>query len=686
MSALAVDAVSLDISTLFAAIASASLLLAISLAFIGHRRHPDLMIWAAALLLQAGGYWLYGLRGQISDLASIVLANVFVVASIALYGEGLYAFQHRRPPRRVLWAPVVVIVLFYPFLLDDMQSRVVLSAVAMGLQAGLIAMLLIQRMRITAGRGQYIMLTGVALFALIMVLRAAAVLSGASPIHTITDATTIQSITYLAAHSATLLLSMGLVLMIHERSEAALVQSVRLQQFRTHILECLARRDSLQTILDEIVGGVEAWFAGVRCGIVLPTKSGQPLVERGTDSLRPLVERMLACRPVPVAAAGGDDASPAIWTDLQLSPSGAGWALDIRSSGTQVQACMVLWQALPRGPDAAETFMLTQTALLASVAIERSVAADQLSASERRYRLLVESANEGILVTQSGRVCYANPKLQELVGYRAEDLSGRRALDFVYADDRAAVQRYFAAQRPSADCSPGFRILTLEQGLRWFELTATAFDWEGEPALLHFIDDITERRQADERIRQMAYRDALTQLPNRRLLCERLEEAVADHRRDQQFGALMFMDMDNFKWLNDSYGHDVGDLLLIEVAQRLRRSVGEADTVARFGGDEFVVLLPSLCTEPAAARGVAQQVAEQLLGALAAPYRLRVHHEGRSDLIVDHSGSVSVGVLMFRTPIGDADDLIKQADEAMYQVKQSGRNGIRICEQYAAEV
>lgn len=180
--------------------------------------------------------------------------------------------------------------------------------------------------------------------------------------------------------------------------------------------------------------------------------------------------------------------------------------------------------------------------------------------------------------------------------------------------------------------------------------------------------DIAERKQAENEIHNLAFYDSLSQLPNRRLLLNNLQHAIAASARNQTGGALLFLDLDNFKALNDTRGHNIGDLLLVEVAQRLRECIREGDTVSRFGGDEFVLLLEGLSFEKTDAAMQARGVAEKVLEALSQPYLL----EGGEF----HSSS-SIGITLFANYSGKLDELLKHADTAMYEAKKSGRNTLR---------
>jgi len=196
-------------------------------------------------------------------------------------------------------------------------------------------------------------------------------------------------------------------------------------------------------------------------------------------------------------------------------------------------------------------------------------------------------------------------------------------------------------------------------------------DKEGQiVGMLGIYTDITASKQAEDQIRRLAFYDPLTELPNRRLFLDRLEHVMAATQRSGQFAALLMLDLDNFKDLNDSQGHDVGDDLLVMVAERLRKQVREADTVARLGGDEYVVIVESLGTDEPTAGILAKKVAESIRETLIRPYALR-------DGSLTHYNSSSIGVTLFHGHANGIDTLLKHVDVALYQAKNAGRNTVR---------
>ena len=180
--------------------------------------------------------------------------------------------------------------------------------------------------------------------------------------------------------------------------------------------------------------------------------------------------------------------------------------------------------------------------------------------------------------------------------------------------------------------------------------------------------DISEHKAAEEAIRNLAFYDPLTALPNRRLLQDRLLQGMAASKRNGMHGALIFIDLDNFKTLNDTLGHDLGDLLLVEVAKRLQRSVREGDTVARLGGDEFVIMLAGLHPVAEEAAAQAEAVGNNIVNALNPPFRVGKH---------DMRSTPSLGIALFKGHEYSVDELMKRADLAMYQAKAAGRNTLR---------
>jgi diguanylate cyclase (GGDEF)-like protein len=175
---------------------------------------------------------------------------------------------------------------------------------------------------------------------------------------------------------------------------------------------------------------------------------------------------------------------------------------------------------------------------------------------------------------------------------------------------------------------------------------------------------------------EFAYFDVLTQLPNRRMLLDRLQQSIRLSRRNAQFNALLFFDLDNFKRVNDAFGHEAGDHMLREVARRASACMRETDTVARLGGDEFIVLIHQLDADTHRARMQVERIAEKLRSALNAPYRIEVAE--RTECAIERRCPASIGAILFDGQAESPDEVLRQGDKAMYRAKAHGGNGIHV--------
>ena len=306
-------------------------------------------------------------------------------------------------------------------------------------------------------------------------------------------------------------------------------------------------------------------------------------------------------------------------------------------------------------------------------------AEEALREQEESFRLIAENL-DGFVVTldADGRRVYNSPSYARLLGER--QIAGSSSFDDIYPADRERVMRAF---REAVATGIGqhleYRFLMANGSTCLLESrSGIVRDDEGRTKRVVVVShDITERRRAEEKIQHLAFHDALTQLPNRSTLHDRLIHSMAASKRSGCYGALMFLDLDHFKPLNDRHGHDAGDLLLIDAAARLKRCVRETDTVARFGGDEFAVLLSELHADKDEATVQARRIAEKIRLSLSEPYRMIVKRSGMADHTVDHHCTVSIGVSLLIEDEVSPDKLVKRADAAMYQAKEDGRNRIR---------
>ncbi len=656
-----------------------SAVLAATLAVIAWRNASELALCAGAMALQVLAFGLFAQRGRVDALWTVVVANGALFAGAAVLAEAVYRFQRRAPPRPWIWTPVLLATLGAALLHGHPPARVALLCTLLVLQAGVVLRALWQHRRRTPGLGQVLLAAGESLVVLIALNRLRPLLDGVWFESHLSSAAFGQAHGLAAIVLVLLLVALGMLSMVHDRAEAALQASRASERFRSEVLDRLSGGQSLAAVLTAFALGVERLRPGSWCHVVLRPAPARAL---------PAVELPALPDASGVAArvseSEDDDGPQARAFVARADAAGLTHctrqpllAADRQRLGTLLLVCR------GTGVPVADGTRAEELARLAALAIERSADAQRVRDSERQYRELIESANEGICVLQGGIVRYVNPKMRELAGYAEAEILGRPFLDFVHAADRPLVQRNGERRLLGAADNLRYaaRLLTRDRGARWFEISGVPLEWQGQPSTLNFLTDITERKQEDELVHELAYHDTLTGLANRRLLLDHLELALASNRRHDRHGALLFLDLDNFKPLNDRYGHHIGDLLLVEVARRLTRCVRELDTVARFGGDEFVVLLNGLAAAEGAARQQAAQVAEKARRALAEPYVLTSGQQGQATT-VEHRCSASVGVLLFGgsgAPEAAAEALLDTADAAMYEAKVAGGNVVNFC-------
>lgn len=317
-----------------------------------------------------------------------------------------------------------------------------------------------------------------------------------------------------------------------------------------------------------------------------------------------------------------------------------------------------------------------------------------LREAQVKYHALVEWSLEANHILRDGHFVYLNPVAVQLYGANsAQDILGQPSQDRVHPDDLpAALQRMGAllGQRENAPMAE-MRFIKLDGTVMDVQAQATLTDFEGAPAVQVAWRDITEqkrtarlqqeskaRMEVADNVLQMAFLDMLTGLPNRRVLVDRVNQARLASKRTGLHAALLLLDLDNFKPLNDTHGHAAGDLLLIEVGRRLQRSVREIDVVVRFGGDEFVVLLTALNLDQAKAAELAGGVARKIADALKQPYSLEVQDELQQLSTVEHHCTASIGIALFMNDDACHDEILKWADAAMYRAKKAGKNQIQL--------
>ena len=352
----------------------------------------------------------------------------------------------------------------------------------------------------------------------------------------------------------------------------------------------------------------------------------------------------------------------------------------IRKDGSRFPA-VVSVTALRDDQDSIIGYLLigTDNTIRKQMEAEQTLLGQRLRDHQFYTRSLFEANMDALMTTDPvGIITDVNQQMALLTGCTRDELIG------------APFKNYFT---DPARAEEGIRLVLTKKKVTNYELTARARDGKETVVSYNattFYDrdrrlqgvfaaarDITERKLAEKQILELALHDSLTGLPNRRLLTERLGLILVAGKRSGRFSALMFLDLDNFKRLNDTHGHYVGDLLLMEVARRISSCVRRVDVVARFGGDEFVVILSELGVDKTQSIAQTKLIAEKLRAMLDKAYVLTYQQEGQPEVTVEHYCTASIGVVIFKDHEGSRDDVLKWADSAMYQAKEAGGNQIR---------
>lgn len=291
----------------------------------------------------------------------------------------------------------------------------------------------------------------------------------------------------------------------------------------------------------------------------------------------------------------------------------------------------------------------------------------ELEKSQDQLQAIIHNVMDGIItINETGEMQGFNPAAEKIFGYTWQEVLGQNVKMLMPEPERSAHDGYLERYRRSGQAQilgvRGREVIAVRKNGEQFpmELSASEMVLGGHRYFIGIVRDITERKQAEQKIAHLAHYDYLTDLPNRASLLDMLNHSVALALRNKRKMAILFLDLDGFKQVNDTLGHDAGDLLLKEVAIRLKKTIRDSDAVSRVGGDEFIIMLENCeSTEHAA------QAASKIIAALSKPFRLK----GQSS----HIGG-SIGISLFSEDSKDPKELIKQADEAMYLAKQSGKN------------
>jgi diguanylate cyclase (GGDEF)-like protein/PAS domain S-box-containing protein len=353
------------------------------------------------------------------------------------------------------------------------------------------------------------------------------------------------------------------------------------------------------------------------------------------------------------------DRAVAVWS--QAVATGNVYSVDFRV--IHIGTGEYRWHSVTARPVRDDLGVITKWFGIATDVHERKVADERANLLASRLDTTIESMSDGfIMMDQAWRVIYVNRMAERLLKRSKPDL-----LDKVLWDEFAGLNEsmlYSESYRAWAEnCAVEYESFSPVLD-RWFEIRI----YPSEEFISIYFRDISSRKTAEAEIQRLAFHDQLTSLPNRQLLTDRLQHALLMTKRGKRVGAVMFIDLDNFKDLNDTQGHDKGDLLLQQLAGRLTGCVSEVDTVARLGGDEFVVVLEDLSDDALVAATEAELISAKILAALNLPCDLGGYQ---------HIGTASIGVTLLDSQISSIEEVLKRADLAMYRAKAAGRNAIR---------
>jgi len=467
------------------------------------------------------------------------------------------------------------------------------------------------------------------------------------------------------------------------KAESILRQQLELEQLtRNRVLEGLAKGEASTDILAKVIEGAEKLNPKSLCSILLLDETGEHLIQGAKNNLpdfyNEAIDGLAIGRGVGSCGTSAYTGQRVIVEDIMTHPywepfteitQEAGlyacWSEPILSSKGNVLGTFAIYYREVKVPSKQDLDFITRMADLTAITIERKQAADELRIAATTFQ-----SHDAVVITDvNGTIERVNQAYTDITGYSAEDVlgknsrvlsSGRHSKGFFVAmfaslAEKGKWEGEIWNRRKSGESYPERMIITAV--------------YDG-PKITHYVgifSDISDKKANEEEIQKLAFYDPLTELPNRRLLLDRLEQAVMSAKRHKHFGALIYMDLDRFKSLNDTLGHQVGDELLIQVAQRIQDIIRTEDTACRLGGDEFVVLISRAETVLSNVIEQAAFVAEKIRDKINQPFELS---GGKQNF------STSIGVSVFPDLVARPEEILEQADTAMYRSKKMGRNRV----------
>ncbi len=456
------------------------------------------------------------------------------------------------------------------------------------------------------------------------------------------------------------------------------------------ILERIAVGAPLLETLNSLITTIENQYSNLICSIHLLSADGKRIHHGASINLpSDYIDALEGVEIGPTVGSCGtaafehrtviveDIANDPLWANYKELALKYGlhscWSMPVYTSKNQVLGTFAVYSKSISRPDESQLALLESFSHIVGIAIEKHNSEENLKLADSHIRdqaSLLDRAQDAIIVRNiDNRVVYWNKGAEKLYGWKSEEVIDHLAEEILYED----LNKFEDANRKLLEDGEWSGELTqLNKNGQDFLVEAhwtLVRDEAGKPkSVLCINTNITQRKEAEKKIQQLAFYDNLTGLPNRQLLLDRLQVALNSTLRKNHHGAILFIDLDNFKTLNDAMGHDYGDMLLRQVAQRLTSCVRDGDTVARLGGDEFVVMLNNLSFNNQEAASQTQAIGNKILNVFNLPFRLEQY---------EYHTTTSIGVALIDDQSTTVDILLKRADMAMYQAKNSGRNTIR---------